>query len=185
MIRTLHHMADPAAALARVRSALSPRAVFVLEYPNKRNLKAILRWLARRQDWNPFRPDPVEFARLNFDFHPRAVRTWLGQADFDVEREVPVSFLRLPGLKQVLPLTVLGLIESLLQRLGRWGLVTPSVFVRARAVGETGSKAQGFWRCPACGSLDVHESDSGIDCRGCGSRWPRREGIYEFRPRNG
>src|SRR4030065_665983 len=73
MIRTLHHMADPAAALRRIRLALSPGAAFVLEYANKRNLKAILRWFLRRQSWSPFSEDRVEFTRLNYDFHPRPV----------------------------------------------------------------------------------------------------------------
>src|SRR5574338_728773 len=44
MIRTLHHMADAPKALAQVRSVLEPGAAFILEYANKRNLKAVLRF---------------------------------------------------------------------------------------------------------------------------------------------
>ena len=182
MIRTLHHMADPATALVRVRSALSPGATFLLEYANKRNLKAILRWLVRRQDWNPFRPETIEFTRLNYDFHPLNVRAWLQRAHFRMEREVPVSFLRLDVLKRAVPLGVLVAAESLLQRLGRWALVTPSVFVRSQAMGDEGaSPATTLWRCPACSSLDLSESEAGVDCRGCGRHWPLKGGIYEFR----
>jgi len=185
MIRTLHHMADPAAALVRVRSALSPGATFLLEYANKRNLKAILRWLVRRQTWNPFRPETIEFTRLNYDFHPGSVRTWLRQADFAVEREVPVSFFRLGFLKRALPLALLVAAETALQRLGRWALVTPSIFVRSRAAGDQGVASSHLWRCPACNSLDLTESDPGVDCRGCGRHWPLRGGIYEFRELGG
>ena len=181
MIRTLHHMADPAAALACVRATLAPGAVFLLEYANKRNLKAILRWMMRRQDWNPFRLDSVEFARLNYDFHPGAVRGWLQTAGFDLEREVPVSFLRLGALKRAVPLSLLLAVEAALQRLGRWALVTPSIFVRSRAVGGASPDTGCLWRCPACGSLDLAETEAGVDCRGCGRHWPRRDGIYEFR----
>ena len=74
MIRTLHHMADAPLALAQVRSVLQENAVFILEFANKQNIKAILRFLIGRQKWNPFSKDPVEFAALNFDFHPAAVR---------------------------------------------------------------------------------------------------------------
>ncbi len=69
LIRTLHHMAEPERALAQVRQALAPGAVFILEFANKQNLKAIVRYGLHRQKWNPFSPEPVEFAELNFDFH--------------------------------------------------------------------------------------------------------------------
>ena len=74
MIRTLHHMAQPQAALASVHRVLARQASFVLEYANKRNLKAIFRWLGRRQSWDPFDEQPVEFVELNYNFHPKAVR---------------------------------------------------------------------------------------------------------------
>src|SRR6185436_7909443 len=64
---------DAPAALSQVRAVLAPGATFILEFANKRNLKAILRWLLRRQAWNPFAPEPVEFIELNFDFHPRTM----------------------------------------------------------------------------------------------------------------
>ncbi len=70
MIRTLHHMADAPKALAQVRGVLQPGAAFILEYANKQNLKAMLRFALGRQKWNPFTREPVEFADLNFDFHP-------------------------------------------------------------------------------------------------------------------
>ena len=79
MIRTLHHMADAPKALSQVRQALQPGATFILEFANKRNLKSILRYWMGRQTWSPFTPEPVEFAALNFDFHPKAVFGWLDE----------------------------------------------------------------------------------------------------------
>ena len=38
MIRTLHHMVDPLAALQQVRVVMERDAVFILEFANKRNL---------------------------------------------------------------------------------------------------------------------------------------------------
>lgn len=180
MIRTLHHMADPATALARVRETLASGGVFVLEFANKRNLKAIGRWLLRRQDWSPFDPRPVEFARLNYDFHPRAVGDWLAQTMFHVERRIPVSFLRVGWLKRGVPLGLLLAAEAALQRLGSAWMLAPSVFVRAVATGPAAEPA-GFWRCPACGSLALEEKPDGVVCRNCARVWPRRDGIYEFR----
>ena len=54
MIRTLHHMAEPQQALAQVRRVLEPGATFILEYANKRNLKSMLRYLLRKQEWSPY-----------------------------------------------------------------------------------------------------------------------------------
>jgi SAM-dependent methyltransferase len=190
MIRTLHHMQDPPAALTRVRRALTAEAVFVLEFANKRNLRAIGRWVLRRQTWNPFDPAPVEFARLNYDFHPQAVLGWLEAAMFHVERQLPVSHLRLGWLKRHVPLGLLLRVESVLQRLGKAWLYTPSIFVRARARGQSqveglgagdGQVGAAFWRCPDCESLEMRESEDGVRCGKCGRHWPKRGGIFEFR----
>lgn len=181
MIRTLHHMQDPAAALRSVREVLTSGAFFLLEYANKRNLKAIGRWLVRRQSWSPFDRNPVEFARLNYDFHPAAVRTWLGEARFHVKQEIPVSHLRIAWLKRLLPQSALLALERPLQRLGRAWLYTPSVFVAARAGGSPQPPLPFAWRCPSCGAEAMTEAADGVHCGSCRRTWPKRDGIYEFR----
>ncbi len=180
MIRTLHHLPRPEAALERVREVVTGMGSFLLEYPNKRNLKAIARWLTRRQGWSPFDLEPVEFARLNFDFHPRTVNAWLAGAMFHVKRQIPVSHLRLGVLKRTFPIGLLLACESFLQRLGAAWLYTPSVFLGAVASGPAQSP-RFSWRCPACGSGKVSGSAGGVRCRNCGRHWPLRSGIYDFR----
>ena len=133
MIRVFHHMADPQAALVSVRRVLENGASFILEYANKRNLKAILRWITRRQSWNPFDRVPVEFAELNFNFHPGSVRTWLQISGFAVERQLAVSHFRLQLVKRLIPLRILVAADSALQPIGRWIQLSPSVFVLAQA----------------------------------------------------
>lgn len=134
MIRTFHHMADPKLALRSLRRSLTAGARLILEFANKRNLKAIVRWAFRAQKWNPFDRQPVEFAVLNFDFHPSAVREWMAGAGFEVERQLSVSFFRLRLLKTLLPTGLLVALDSLLQPTGRWVQLAPSVFMLARAV---------------------------------------------------
>ncbi len=82
MIRVLHHMADARRALAGLRRVLRPDGILVLEYASKHHLKAILRHTLGRQDWSPYTHEPVEFAPLNFDFHPAAIRQWLQRGRF-------------------------------------------------------------------------------------------------------
>ncbi len=132
MIRTFHHMAQPQAALASVRRVLRSGASFVLEFANKRNLKAILRWLGRRQDWNPFDQDPVEFVELNYNFHPEAVRRWLLQTGFAIERQLAVSHFRLSLIKGLIPPRALVAADSVLQPTGQWIQLSPSVFILAK-----------------------------------------------------
>ena len=133
LIRTLHHFKDAPLALDQVRRVLADGADFILEFANKRNLKAILRYLLRRQPWNPFTLEQVEFAALNFDFHPRTVTTWLAQRGFSVQRRLAVSLFRLGFLKRVLPLKVLMALESPSQRLGALYPLSPSVFLACQS----------------------------------------------------
>jgi ubiquinone/menaquinone biosynthesis C-methylase UbiE len=82
MIRVIHHMAAAPKALQQISQVMQPRGKFILEYANKRNLKAILRYWTGKQEWNPFDRSPVEFVPLNFDFSPEsdgilAARKWI------------------------------------------------------------------------------------------------------------
>jgi SAM-dependent methyltransferase len=182
MIRTLHHLSDPPLALRQVRRTLQPGAAFILEYANKRNLKAILRYAARRQTWNPFSLKPVEFAKLNFDFHPAAVRLWLQSSGFTLQRQLTVSHFRMGWLKRLVPLKLLVQMDALAQWSGSLWQFTPSVFVRARAEGSPASTSpQDFFQCPECGHAELENQQESLLCPGCGRRWRIQGGIYDFR----
>lgn len=188
MIRVIHHMADAPAALKQIRQSLrspsgnDPGGAFVLEFANKQNLKAIARWLLHRQSWSPFTREPVEFAALNFDFHPKAMRAWLAEAGFDVQRQLTVSHYRLPLLKRLLPTGLLVWMDSWAQPTGNWWQFTPSVFVRAQAAGDGPSAGPGqFFRCPECGSTQLNDNGDHLRCTGCDRRWAVRDGIYDFK----
>lgn len=180
MIRVLHHMVDAPLALAQVRKTLRSGGTFVLEYANKQNVKSILRYALRRQTWSPFSREPVEFAALNFDFHPKAVDDYLKMAGFSIERKLTVSHFRMGFFKRTLPPGFLARLDSLAQLTGDWWQLSPSVFVSSRAVGKPlASEPGSFFRCPQCGS-SLEETDSELCCQSCGSRWPIRDGIYDF-----
>lgn len=182
MIRTLHHMADAPKALEQVRSVLQPGAAFILEFANKKNLKAVLRFVLGRQEWNPFTLEPVEFAALNFDFHPAAVRGWLQDAGFSVERQLTVSHFRTGVFKKLLPLKLLVGMDSLAQLTGDWWQYSPSVFAACRASTEGAKAAEGtFFRCPACGHSPLPDTPPEIVCPSCGQVYPADGGIYDFR----
>lgn len=185
MIRALHHMADAPLALRQVRQVLQPEATFILEFANKLNLKAVLRYVLRRQAWSPFTLEPVEFAALNFDFHPKAVRQWLAESGFAVERQLTVSHFRMRLFKRIVPAGVLAAMDGLAQFTGDWWQLSPSVFTRNRAVGEGRvAPAGSFFRCPDCTHHPLDEAGDALVCPACGKRWEMRDGIYDFREAN-
>ncbi len=183
MIRVLHHLAEAPRALAQIRRVLKSQSTFILEFASKQNLKAILRYFLRRQDWSPFTPEPVEFVPLNFDFHPKTVRTWLGKADFEIERQLTLSHFRIGLLKRVVPTKLLVAMDSLAQLTGDWWQLTPSVFIKSKAIGQDviASTEEAFFRCPSCESHDLDETAQALNCSGCGANWPIVDGIYDFR----
>jgi ubiquinone/menaquinone biosynthesis C-methylase UbiE len=182
MIRTLHHLADAPLALRQTREVLKPGSVFILEYANKQNLKAILRYFLRRQTWNPFSLDPVEFAELNFDFHPQAIRRWLSEADFHLEKQLSVSHYRSALLKRIFPVSWLIAMDAMAQRTGDWWQLSPSVFTRSVATGVSPIVSAGeFFRCPACLHTPLEQTPQAMKCPACGKDWPIQDGIYHFR----
>jgi ubiquinone/menaquinone biosynthesis C-methylase UbiE len=181
MIRTLHHMADAPKALTEIRRVLSLDASFILEYANKRNWKAMLRYFLKKQTWSPFTLEPEEFAALNFDFHPTAIRNWLKTAGFKVEKTLTVSHFRVGLLKRVVPTSLLAGLDGALQWTGNYMQFTPSVFMRSHAIGGgEQTKADGFFACPACGAA-IKNTPPKLTCPNCGRSYPVADGIYDFR----
>jgi len=184
MIRTLHHMADARKALDQVRQVLQTNAAFILEFANKQNLKSILRYAFGRQHWSPFSPEPVEFAPLNFDFHPATVRTWLQLSGFVVERTLTVSHYRIGLFKKLLPTGMLVAMDSLAQLTGNWWQLSPSVFTRCRALGgQPTALPELHFRCPACGFGPLPAAADEILCPNCARHYPLQDGVYDFRVR--
>lgn len=185
MIRTLHHMTDAPKALGQVRNVLASGGVFILEFANKLNLKAFFRYLLGKQKWNPFTLEPVEFAKLNFNFHPKAVRGWLDGLGFKIEKTLTLSHFRVGLLKRIIPTSMLVFFDSLFQWTGALWQFTPSVFVKARVVQENishyGSNILSYFKCPDCEYSPLVEQHNHLKCGNCQRKWEVKDGIYDFR----
>jgi SAM-dependent methyltransferase len=182
MVRTLHHAADAPAVLQGVAEILAPGGTFVLEFANKQNLKAILRYLLRRQAWSPFETQPVEFVELNFDFHPAWIRRQLAAVGLRIEETRTTSHLRIGFLKRTVPTGLLVALDRLFQPTGAWWQLTPSVFHRASApVDKPPADPDAFFRCPVCRSMSIQEAEDHVACDACAARFPIREGIVDLR----
>ncbi len=151
LVRVIHHAAEAPALLSQVRRVTRPVGAFLLEFANKRHLKAIARYALRRQAWSPFDRAPVEFVELNLNFHPAWMRDQLEAAGFCPGQMLTVSHFRLSLLKRVVPTGFLVWLDSLAQHTGKWWQLTPSVFVRCRATADGPNAADGaFFACPEC-----------------------------------
>jgi ubiquinone/menaquinone biosynthesis C-methylase UbiE len=188
MIRVIHHIVDVPRALGNIRAIMKPGGVFVFEFANKRNLKAIARYLVRKQQWSPFDRKPIEFVALNFDFHPAWMQQQLREAGFTIRQTRAVSTFRLGALKRLFGAQRLAAIDGAVQRPFAPLAISPSIFILCAppllhgkcTVQERGLGGKVF-ACPLCRSpLPAQPIDDELDCPH-GHRWSVREGIYDFK----
>ena len=189
MVRVMHHLADVPQALQQLARVMHKRSVAVLEYANKRNLKAVARWLLQRQKWSPFSLAPLEFVALNFDFHP----VWMNQqfvvAGLLCKQQWGVSHFRLPMLKQRFAAHTLAKLDSYLFRPGGYYPVAPSVFVQATlaenrppSVHSHNQTITTLFRCPLC-RAETFElvTEEQLLCRQCNAAFAKKAGIWDFK----
>lgn len=190
MVRVMHHLADVALALRNLQRVLHKESTAVLEFASKRNLKAMARWLARRQTWSPFSTEPVEFVKLNFDFHPAWMQQKLDEAGFDVQQRLAVSHFRVPLLKQVMSPQLLAQMDSILFGVGGYYPLSPSVFVQARPQGaadraEVGThpdQVAALFVCPRCADGELTRVDEDLlQCTACDVRYARTQAVWDFK----
>lgn len=184
MIRVIHHFEDVPAVLGQVRHALTDDGRFILEYANKRNLKAMLRHLFGLSEWNPYTLDPIEFVELNFNFHPAYIGKAVAELEFEARCVLPVSWFRLGLLKRWLPARLLAAMDSVMQRSG-WA-ISPSVFLDLQRAGASGANEASpsadpleILRCPQTASRLRRDGDALVSDDGI--RWGIHEGVYDFR----
>ncbi|HEY5806237.1 MAG TPA: class I SAM-dependent methyltransferase [Candidatus Saccharimonadales bacterium] len=134
MIRVMHHLPNPEAELAEVARVLSKDGYAIIEVANymhgRNRLKHFLKGKKMpiesvdiRSAANQ-RKDEIPFVNHN----PHTVIKQLAHAGLKVDRILSVSNLRSPGLKKIMPKTVMLAIEGILQPTLANSFFGPSVF---------------------------------------------------------
>lgn len=181
-VRVLHHVADIPRAFTEIGRVVRPGGAYVLEHANKRHLKAIVRYWLNRNAANPFSLEPYEFVKLNFDFHPQHIADNLRAVNFAPQERLAVSTLRVAALKRIIPAKMLAALDGSLQSPISNLSISPSIFIQAQSL-KPGPPALNshLWRDPVCGSTDIEESSSSLNCRTCGRVYPIADGIIDFK----
>ncbi len=179
-VRVLHHIQDLPTALGEIKRILRPNGTYVLEYANKRNLKRIIRFLLGCERHNPFSHEPLEFLKLNYNFHPAFMERHLREVGFTLQRQLSVSTFRLPLFKRLLDAKTLAFLDGLLQGPMAPLKLAPSIFVKT-TVSKARVEPTSFWRCPGCHHSPLSQRGAILECRSCGARWGVEGGIYDFK----
>jgi len=190
MVRVMHHLADVPAALTQLRRATHSGSTLVIEYANKRNLKSLMRWAARKQDWSPIAREPLEFVELNFDFHPSWMEDRFTDAGLKIRKQYGVSHFRLGALKQRVSPAKLAQADSLLFGVGGHVAVAPSIFVQAQSIGSqpranaptAPERVAELFRCPECARNGLTQIDvDQVQCPECGARYAKVQHVWDFK----
>lgn len=182
-IRVLHHIADIPRAFAECARIVRPSGTYLTDFANKKHLKAIAKYvLGRSEGMNPFAPEPYEFVKLNFDYHPSYISEKLDAAGFQIRETLAVSTFRIGALKRRVPTSVLVSLDNALQRPTAGLAVSPSILFRAESR-KTGAPQlnPNLWRCLVCGGEAFQESAEELKCAACGTVVRRVNGIWDFR----
>ncbi len=181
-VRVLHHVTDIPRAFAEIARVVRPHGTYLTEFANKRNLKAILRYIVNRRAENPFALEPYEFVKLNFDFHPRYIKDELARVNFVIQDRRAVSTFRIGLLKRSISAGILAALDGAIQHPTARLQISPSIFLRTQSH-KPGAPtiAQTLWRCPACGSLDLQTTSAALVCQSCTQNYPIVDSIIDFK----
>lgn len=190
MVRVMHHLADVPQALQQLERVLHKRSVAVIEYANKRNLKAVARYVLGKQTWSPFALSPLEFIALNFDFHPRWMGEQFTKAGLHCKEQLAVSHFRLPLLKQRVAPERLAKLDSYLFRPGSYYPLAPSVFVQAtsekgrapKVIDAHPDSLAALFSCPVCRAEAFQlVTPEQLQCKSCNAAFAKQAGIWDFK----
>jgi len=138
MIRVMHHLPDPTTEFAEIARVLSDNGFAIIEVANYTHARNRIKHLLKGKKL-PTEPVDIRSAEhrsqneIPFVNHnPHTVIRQLAHAGLKVDRILSVSNLRSPGLKKVMPRSVMLAIEGILQPTLASSFFGPSVFFLVR-----------------------------------------------------
>ena len=138
MIRVMHHLPDPSAEFSEIARVLADDGLLVLEVANYAHARNRLKHFLKGQKL-PTEPVDIRSAKNKrkdqvafVNHNPKTVIKQLAHAGLRVEKILSVSNLRSPGLKKVLPMSLMLAVENSLQAPLAHSYFGPSTFFLVR-----------------------------------------------------
>ncbi len=141
LIRVLHHLQDFDKALAVIKKITKKNSYFILEFANKRHLKALVNEFFKGNFTFllDIFPKDISSKKRRHDlpfinYHPDLVKRKLKENGFKILEVRSVSNIRSPILKKIIPLEVLLFIEKYAQKLLASINFGPSIFILSKKI---------------------------------------------------
>lgn len=184
-VRVLHHVANIPNAFGEIARAVRPRGTYLTDFANKRHLKALVKYHlagSSANGMNPYSPEPYEFVKLNFDYHPDYIKQNLEKVGFHVQAERGVSIFRIGALKRLVPTSLLVSLDTSLQSAISSLQITPSIFYLTQSIKMGDARLnENLWRCVKCHAEKISVAGTTMQCGACGAQFFQNEGIWELK----
>lgn len=141
LVRVLHHLEDPEKFFDISSRLLKKNGYLLLEFANKRHLKATFSEILRGNITFPMNIFPKELGKKKYkkrlpflNFHPDLIKHELTERGFKIREGRSVSNIRSSFLKKIVPCDSLVAIERVLQKPLYLISFGPSIFLLAQKV---------------------------------------------------
>lgn len=145
VVRVIHHLDNIDSVFEVVKGLLKKNGYFILEFPNKKHLKATILEFFRGNFTFPIDIFPKDLRSQKslkkgdvpfVNYHPDVIYQKLIDRGFMILETRSVSNIRSSFLKEIIPLDLLLFIEKGLQQLLARISFGPSIFILAKKVGH-------------------------------------------------
>lgn len=140
LVRVLHHLENPDEALSIISKITKSGGYLILEFPNKRHLKATISELFHGNLTFPLDISPKEVKNRKkrkktipfYNYHPDVIKEILKKYGFSAIETRSVSNIRSPFFKKLFPVETLLSFEKILQKPFSYINFGPSIFILAK-----------------------------------------------------
>lgn len=140
LIRVLHHIEDPDVAFSVISKITKNSGYLILEFPNKRHLKATISEFIHGNFTFPLdiSPKMIKNQKIRkktipfYNYHPDIIKDKLRSYGFKIIETRSVSNIRSSFFKKMLPVDTLLSFEKLLQKPFSYIYFGPSIFILAK-----------------------------------------------------
>lgn len=127
-VRTVHHLEDPSLFFNEISRVLKPGGHLLIDIPNKRHLKNIIKYMFGSLEQSPFDYKQLKLGEFFYNYHPNVVNKAFEEAGLTIKAVYPISFFRSETIKAIIPTIILVSLDRLLQKLIPFYRLTPSLY---------------------------------------------------------